>query len=160
MTKPSYREIQTDSLYDSVKFKLTSLKISKKNSKIVIVDDSALFVNALAGFPGVYSSYIYKTIGCEGILKLLGFKKDREAVFKCVIGVSYYGTEKIFEGVCKGRIAYKKRGEGGFGFDPIFVPAGYRKTFAEIAEISLEKKNRISHRGIALRKFVNWFFNQ
>ena len=120
--------------------------------KPVVVEDSGLFIKALRNFPGVYSSYVYSTIGVDGILKLLEGVKERSAYFKCVIALKLSEKERpvLFKGVCYGSIAEKARGSEGFGFDPIFIPRGYDKTFAE----DIEMKNRVSHRYRAIKKLV------
>ena len=121
--------------------------------KPLIVDDSGLFINSLKGFPGPYSSYVYKTIGYEGILKLMSDKDNRRACFKTVAVLVYPPIEKIFVGETCGFITNSPRGSGGFGFDPIFVPEGSNQTYAEM---SIEEKNTISHRGKAFRKLGHW----
>lgn len=119
----------------------------------VIVEDSGLFIHALKGFPGPYSSYVQKTIGNEGILKLMEGLKNRKAYFKSVIGFCMPDEEPVsFEGIVKGNISREIRGEEGFGYDPIFIPEGYSKTFGEDKEL----KNRISHRKRAIENFVAW----
>ena len=118
------------------------------------VEDAGLFVEALNGFPGPYSSYVYKTIGCEGILKLLEGLDNRKAYFLSVVALKAPGLgDVVFNGKVNGIIASEMRGEKGFGFDPIFIPDGCEKTFAEM---SIEEKSRYSHRGKALRKMGEW----
>ena len=122
----------------------------------VIADDSGLEVVFLGGRPGVHSSRYSgeNATDDENISKLLielenAEFDDRAASFKCV-AVYYDGTDKkVFEGVCRGIILNKKRGSGGFGYDPLFVPDGFAQTFAELEP---EIKNKISHRGKALEK--------
>ncbi|MCQ5375520.1 MAG: non-canonical purine NTP pyrophosphatase, partial [Methanomassiliicoccales archaeon] len=106
----------------------------------------------LKGFPGVYSSYVFKTLGCTGILKLMRDVEDREAYFQCCIGCIIDNKEIMVSEKVYGRISTEERGEGGFGFDPIFIPEGEIRTFAEM---SIEEKNRISHRGKAISTLVN-----
>lgn len=116
------------------------------------VDDGGLFVEALRGFPGVFSAHALKTIAAAGVLKLMEGVDDRRAHFACV--VSYHDGRRIhgFAGRCDGTLATAPRSQGhGFGFDPIFVPEGYRETFAEL---SAETKNAMSHRGRALAQLV------
>lgn len=123
-----------------------------------IIEDSGLFVNSLNGFPGVYSSYVYRKIGCEGILKLLSGPVDRSAYFMTVLVYGKAGGElKIFNGRVDGAIAMAIKGKGGFGYDPIFQPFGSELTFAEM---SVEEKNMFSHRAKALRAFASWFVNR
>jgi len=119
------------------------------------VEDAGLFIKALNGFPGPYSSYVFKTLGNEGILKLMKYVEDREALFVSVIAlyVPEYGI-KLFEGVTEGFIAHEVKGIHGFGFDPIFIPKGLSRTYAEL---TVEEKNRISHRGKAFKAMITWF---
>jgi len=121
----------------------------------VLVEDAGLFILALNGFPGPYSSYAYSTLGLSGILKLMRGVEDRWAVFKsavCYVGVG--GENHIFTGEVHGVIADSPRGVSGFGFDPIFIPAeGDGRTFAEM---SVEEKNTYSHRGRAIRRLIEY----
>ncbi|MEM2099051.1 MAG: XTP/dITP diphosphatase [Candidatus Bathyarchaeia archaeon] len=149
-------EIQSEDVGEIAK---ASAKAAFKQCKLpIIVEDAGLFVNALNGFPGPYSAYVYKTIGNMGLLKLLGSIKDRKAAFKSVI--AYYngcGDPVTFEGEALGVITYRERagnGKSGFGFDPIFQPSESTKTFAEM---SIEEKNAFSHRARAIRKFADWY---
>ena len=122
----------------------------------VLVEDAGLFIDALNGFPGPFSSYVYRTIGIRGILKLMENVEDRRARFLSVIAfyTPMIGGVKIFTGEVEGYIAREPRGSGGFGFDPIFIPAeGDGRTFAEQ---SIEEKNKLSHRARAARKFAEW----
>ena len=120
----------------------------------LFVEDAGLFIEALRGFPGPYSSYVYKTLGINGILKLMDGVKDRRAYFKSVIALAIPGEGvKIFTGVVRGSIALEARGAGGFGFDPIFIAEGMDRTFAELRT---GEKNRLSHRGKAFAAMVKW----
>jgi len=130
---------------------------SKHFGKLTIADDSGLEVDSLKGQPGVHSAR-YAGEGAssrEKNQKLLREMKDvpiskRGARFKCIIAVvSPDGREAIAQGECKGRIGFKEKGKKGFGYDPLFILPKYGKT---MAELSLEAKNKISHRGKALRK--------
>ena len=125
--------------------------------KPVIVEDAGLFVEALKGFPGPYSSYVFKTIGVKGVLRLLEGLPNRRAYFSSVIALAYRRGVVLFSGRVDGYIALEPRGSGGFGFDPIFVPEGSTKTFAEM---SLEEKNRFSHRARAARKLCEWLVSE
>ena len=121
-------------------------------------DDTGLEVIALDGAPGVYSA---RYAGEERdsvknmmlLLKNLEDKENRKAQFRTVISLCIDGKMKQFEGVVKGAIATEFKGNKGFGYDPIFIPDGYATTFAEM---SLEEKNEISHRGIAVQKLVTY----
>ncbi len=121
--------------------------------KPIVVDDSGLFIEALGGFPGPYSSYVYKTIGYNGILRLMNGLDDRRACFMTAVAAIYPPLEAVFTGVTCGVITREPRGSGGFGFDPIFAPEGSTRTYAEM---SLEEKNRVSHRARAFAKFAEW----
>jgi len=148
--KIEYPEIQANELEDVVRFALNWLK--DQISKPFFIDDSGLFIDALNGFPGVYSAYVFKTLGNDGILKLMRGVRNRNAYFKSVVGY-YDGNIHIFTGVVRGKIHHEKRGHFGFGFDPIFIPEGFNKTFAEM---TTEEKNKISHRSRALAAFSKW----
>lgn len=149
-------EPQADSLEEVVR------KCAEEASRVIkggfIIDDSGLFIKSLNGFPGVYSSYVFRTIGYEGILKLLSGVADRSAYFETALAYGEQGGEiKIFRGRVDGEISTEARGENGFGFDPIFKPLGSNLTFAEM---STEEKNRFSHRAKALTSFALWFLSK
>ena len=150
-------EIQDDSIENIAK--ASALESSNKTHLPVMVEDAGLFIDALKGFPGPYSKYVYRTIGKEGILKLLKDCDNREARFKSV--VAFCSSElgiKCFRGVVEGKISRDIRGESGFGFDPIFEPNEFSgRTFGEL---SIEEKNRVSHRSRALRSFAKWYKTQ
>ncbi len=120
-----------------------------------IVEDAGLFVASLSGFPGPYSHYALETIGCEGILKLLGSTASREAYFESAIAFADSGGHvKTFLGRVNGKISNEVRGKEGFGFDPIFIPSGAARTFGEL---SLGEKSEISHRRRSLEAFAEWY---
>jgi len=119
----------------------------------VVVEDSGLFIKALNGFPGPFSSYVYKTIGVKGVLKLMKGVTDRSAYFEAAVAIVMPPFERVFKGSVYGRIADSPRGTGGFGFDPIFIPENEDKTFAEM---SVEEKNKYSHRARAFEKLGIW----
>ena len=130
---------------------------SKYLGKLAIADDSGLEVDALGGLPGIHSARYAgeRASNRENNRKLLKemegiWLSKRGAKFRCVIAmVSPDGREAIAEGTCKGRIGFKEVGKKGFGYDPLFILPQYGKT---MAQLSIEEKNRISHRGKALRK--------
>lgn len=157
MIKVKALEIQDDNIENIAR--LSAIDAARKINLPVIVEDAGLFINALNGFPGPYSSYVYRTVGKEGIIKLLEGVSNREAYFKSVVAFcSPNGNVICFEGIAKGKIAIEPRGSGGFGFDPIFEPAEQPgKTFGEM---SIENKNRFSHRAKALKKFAEWYITQ
>ena len=147
-----YPEIQADSLEEVANYGIDLLK--NRINEDFILEDAGLFIESLEGFPGVYSKYVFYTIGCNGILKLLKNIKNRKAVFRSVYG--YYNKEKkikFFIGECKGRISEKIIGNKGFGYDPIFIPKDQNKTFAEM---NIDEKNNYSHRGKSLVKMINY----
>lgn len=144
-------EIQADALMEVVSRKLEAVEESTGNC---LVDDSGLFIDALNGFPGVYSAYVYRTIGVNGICKLMEGIENRRAHFECLFGLRIENKKYFFRGVCNGEIARTPRGNAGFGFDPIFVPEGFNLTFAEMR---IEEKNKISHRGRALQELKAFF---
>jgi len=152
--KGNYPEIQAENLEEIASF--TAKWAAEKTKKAVFVEDAGLFIQALNGFPGPYSSYVYKTLGNRGILKLLDEETHRKAFFISVIAYCEPLSEPItFIGKVNGTIAYEIRGDKGWGFDPIFIPVeGEGKTYAEMGP---ENKNKISHRRKSLEKFGNWF---
>lgn len=121
-------------------------------------DDTGLEVEALDGAPGVYSAR-YAGENCsyqDNVIKLLDALKDienRKARFRTVIALNLDGKQYTFEGIVNGIITKEQHGEKGFGYDPIFLPDGYDMTFAEMP---LEIKNKISHRGIATQKLIEF----
>lgn len=119
-------------------------------------DDSGLEVDALDGAPGVYSARYSGGGSEENMTKLLHNltgKSERGAQFRTVIALLIGEDTRMFEGIVRGTIIEERRGEGGFGYDPIFVPEGYDKTFAELGS---EIKNRISHRAQAVEKLAEY----
>ena len=146
-------EIQAETVKEVALFKLNSIKEKIDNS--FFIEDAGFFVyTPLKGFPGVYSSYVLKTIGNEGIIKLINKFENSVAYFEAVIVLYFKPLDRIFtfEGKIKGKVSRQIRGEEGFGFDPIFIPdLNSDKTFAEL---SMEEKNKISHRGQAIRKLI------
>lgn len=137
-----------------------AVEISKKVDGIIIADDTGLFVEKLNGEPGVYSSrYAGENVTYEdNNKKLLKELRDipmneRNAKFKTVMAIVLEDKSiRTVEGECKGKIAFEPRGNGGFGYDPLFIVDGYNKTFAELGE---EIKNNISHRANALKNLRN-----
>ena len=123
-----------------------------------LADDTGLEVTALDGAPGVYSARYAGENATYGdnvdkLLKELDGASDRSARFRTVIAFVSDEGEYLFEGSCEGEIIREKRGEKGFGYDPVFVPEKFDRTFAEL---SSNEKNKISHRGRALQKFMDF----
>jgi XTP/dITP diphosphohydrolase len=143
-----YEEIQADTTEEISRD--SCAKIAVKLDGEFFLEDTGLYIDPLNGFPGPYSSYVQKTIGNKGILKLL-HNNGRDATFLTV--VSYWNGKEImqFAGELKGKISYTERGENGFGYDPIFIPDGSEKS---LAEMTIPEKNAISHRSIAVQKFI------
>ncbi|MFH1789435.1 MAG: XTP/dITP diphosphatase [Candidatus Altiarchaeota archaeon] len=123
-----------------------------KIGKPVIVEDSGLFIQALDDFPGAYSAYVYGKLGNYGILKLLGDTGNRRAEFASSVAYFDGETLKSFEGRVAGSITPEPRGSSGFGYDPVFMPEGYDKTFAEDTKL----KNELSHRRKSFEGFLSW----
>jgi XTP/dITP diphosphohydrolase len=124
-------------------------------------DDTGLEIDALNGEPGVYSArYAGEEKSADANMKLVLEKltkiNKRSARFRTVISLVVNGNEKQFEGLVEGEILKEKRGGSGFGYDPIFKPNGFNQTFAEM---NLSDKNKISHRGRAVKKLVNYLKN-
>ncbi len=139
--------------------------INERSGRNCFADDTGLEVDALDGAPGVYSAR-YSRIGepvfphmeaAEGNIKKLLLKmegeRERSARFRTVISLVLDGKEYQFEGVVEGHITEKPSGAKGFGYDPVFMPAGYDITFAEM---DLELKNKISHRALAVAQLVDF----
>lgn len=137
--------------------------------KDCFADDTGLEVEILDGQPGVFSArYAEHTgelkpgenVSAANIRKLLALmkgKENRKARFRSIIVLIYEGKEFLFEGIVNGRIIEKKRGDNGFGYDPVFVPSGFEQTFAEM---TLQQKNKISHRAIAINKLVEFLVDR
>lgn len=125
----------------------------KQTSKPVLVEDTGLTIEEWNGLPGALIKWFVKTVGTGGIVKLVDGFKSRRATAKTTFAYADQNGTMIFSGEVKGRIAKEPRGETNFGWDPIFIPDGYSKTFAEMAP---EEKNKISHRKLALDKVAHF----
>jgi XTP/dITP diphosphohydrolase len=147
-------EIQSHSLAEIASF--AAKQAAQSTRKVVVAEDAGFFVLGLGGFPGPYSSYVFDTVGTEGILRLMRNVKNRSASFQAV--VAYCGPNQrpiCFTGSVRGSLASRPRGSHGFGYDPIFVPRqGDGRTFAQM---SMNEKNLMSHRANAFAKFCRWF---
>jgi len=148
-------EIQANSNRDIAIYKLNSVK-DKINGSFFIEDAGFYVDQPLKGFPGVYSSYVFKTIGNEGILKLIDDFKRTKAHFSAIIAFYFKPKDEshLFEGVVNGKVSKKIRGSHGFGFDPIFIP--YEMPDKTFGELTIEEKNNISHRGKALAQLISF----
>ena len=151
--KTTLEEIQSNSMCEIAKRK--AIDAYSKKQKPVIIEDDGLFINSLEGFPGPYSSYVYDTIGNKGIIRLLENTKLRDAKFVAIIAY-YNGVDdvKLFESSIPGKISSIIE-QGGWGYDPIFIPDGESKTYANMFD-----KDKFSHRSVALTKFSNWFLDK
>jgi len=148
--KSSLQEIQADTLEEVAFHK--SLDAFSRCSKPVIIEDDGLFIRSLNGFPGPYSSFALKTIGNKGILKLV--KSKRSATFQSVIAYCEKKDDvQLFKAEAIGKISQKQTGKK-WGYDPIFIPEGQTKTYAQL------EKDLISHRYLALKKFAIWYLHR
>lgn len=131
----------------------TALKmLASKRTAPFIIEDSGLFIDSLNGFPGAYSAMVYRKIGLDGILRLMNGRKNRLAKFVSVIGYFDGENEHLFEGIAEGSICNAIKGNEGFGYDPLFIPKGYKFTFAE----NMSLKADVSHRRMALNQFIKF----
>lgn len=148
-------EIQAERLKDVAIFKLQSIKENLNSS--YFIEDAGFFVDVpLNGFPGIYSKYVLHTIGNEGILRLIDDFNETKAHFETVIALYHKPNDKIlvFEGKVEGCVSAIKRGEHGFGFDPIFTSNEIPyKTFAEL---TTDEKNQVSHRAKAWTQLLKY----
>ncbi|WP_324069609.1 MAG: non-canonical purine NTP diphosphatase [Flavobacterium sp.] len=133
--------------------------VTEKYGYDCFADDTGLEVKALNGAPGVYSARYAgeqkdANDNMDKLLFKLKDKTNRKANFKTVIALNLKGKQNLFSGIIHGKIIEEKIGTNGFGYDPIFVADGYNKTFAEL---SMEEKSTISHRGIAVKQLIEYF---
>jgi XTP/dITP diphosphohydrolase len=159
---PELPEIEETGTTFEANARLKAEGISMHLSGLVLADDSGLEVDALGGEPGIYSAR-YAGPGCTDLQntelvleKMKSFSAEkRSARFRCVLAVARDGkTIATFDGSVEGRLTTQITGEGGFGYDPIFIPEGYEKSFGELPS---ELKNSMSHRGRALEQFRIWW---
>jgi len=146
--KMKYLEIQGSDLVEIAR-KSAEL-LSSEIKKPFFIEDSGLFIEALNGFPGPYSSFVFKTIGNEGIIRLMKGEKNRKAYFLAVIAYFDGSDVHTFVGRVEGEISEEIRGDKGFGYDPVFLYGD--KTFAEMGD----EKNEVSHRRRALESFFEF----
>ena len=119
----------------------------------ILVEDSGLMVDAWGGFPGALTKWVMNSVGNEGLLRMLAPEEDRSARAVCVVALAEAdGKVRTFRGEVRGTVAESPRGEGGFGYDPVFVPGCSSMTYAEMGE----GKNRDSHRARAFRAVKEW----
>ena len=178
MFRCELEEIQSDSLAEIAARKAAGAAAACGGGRHVIVEDGGLFIDALGGFPGPYSAYVYGTVGPRAVARLVPRGAPRSASFRSAVAYSGprlragAGARRrggggggpasaavVFEGSVDGAIAPRPRGAG-WGYDPVFVPAGHRSTFAQMAAGPGGKgpaKNDLSHRRAALERFAAWF---
>lgn len=150
----SYPELQDNDLSKIAAY--GAKYCAEELKKPVIVEDSGLFIDALNGFPGPYSSYVQKTIGNKGILKLMQNVENRRAEFRSVIGYCAPGEQATtFMGNWWGEILTEEVGSNGFGYDPIF---SYRRF--PVGEMTVEQKNEVSHRRRSILQFREWYLSK
>jgi XTP/dITP diphosphohydrolase len=119
----------------------------------VLVEDSGLMVDAWGGFPGALTKWVMQSVGNEGLLRMLAPEEDRSARAVCVVALAGAdGEVHTFRGEVQGTVAGNPRGDGGFGYDPVFVPGWSEETYAEMGEA----KNADSHRARAFRALKEW----
>ena len=153
---PMPEAVEDGETFDDNAYK-KALHYSKMLGLPCLADDSGLVVNALDGRPGVYSArYAGENASdwdnCEKLLQEMDGKEDRSAYFMCVLSLATpQGPALTWEGRCDGEILTKRKGEAGFGYDPVFFFQPFNKTFAEV---SMEDKSEVSHRGKALAEFA------
>lgn len=137
---------------------LKSHYIYERYQKNCFADDTGLEIESLNGEPGVYSAR-YAGVNknheenIDLVLKKMNGKENRNARFRTIISLIFDGKEYLFEGILNGKIRHERSGDQGFGYDPIFEPEGYTCT---LGEMSLEDKNRISHRGKAIQALATF----
>ena len=150
--KTTLEEIQSSSLSKIAERK--AIDAYTKVQKPVIIEDDGLFINSLDGFPGPYSSYVYDTIGNKGIIRLLENTELRDAKFTAIIAYcNGVDNVELFESSIPGKISSFIE-KGGWGYDPIFIPNGESKTYANVTN-----KDKLSHRSASLKKFSDWFMH-
>jgi XTP/dITP diphosphohydrolase len=153
--KRGYPEIQANTLREVAEAGARHLLESGLKPPFAL-EDSGLFVAALRGFPGVYSRHALDTIGIPGLLRLMQDVEAemRSAAFQaCLLYVDAAGRPHAFEGAAPGRVAERAAGTGGFGFDPVFLPRGHDRTFAEMDGA---EKAALGHRGQAVAAFLEF----
>lgn len=146
-------ELQADTLQEVARF--SADQVRERFRGAFFLEDAGLFIDALQGFPGVYSSYVFSTLGLDGVLRLMESvpEDERTARFEsCIAYRPTRGKTKLFLGACEGRILDAPREGRDFGFDPIFAPKGDDRAFSEIPA---GEKNKVSHRGAALAQLVD-----
>ena len=152
-SKINLEEIQSNSLSEIAKRK--AIDAFSKVQKPLIIEDDGLFIDSLNGFPGPYSSYVYDTIGNKGLIQLLENIESRNAKFVAIVAYcNGIDDVELFESSISGKISLFIE-DGGWGYDPIFIPDGETKTYANVSD-----KDNFSHRAASLKKFSDWFMHK
>ena len=147
-------EIQSLDAKEVVKHKL--IEAQKHHKGEFVIEDASIDFEALNGFPGPLFKFMVNSIGRQKLFDICDNFGNTNASARAIVGYSNGTGTKFFEGIIKGKIVAPK-GESTFGWDPIFIPEGHTKTFAEMGK---EEKNKISHRSIAFKKFKLWYEEQ
>ncbi|MDG7044780.1 MAG: RdgB/HAM1 family non-canonical purine NTP pyrophosphatase [Nitrososphaerota archaeon] len=148
--KTEKKEVQSDDV-ETVALEAAKAAAIYESSPFIIEDDG-LFIDCLNGFPGPYSSYVLIKLGLERVLKLID-EDDRRARFKSAVALHLDGRFMIFTGIAEGTISFAKKGDLGFGYDPIFIPDVGKRT---MAEMTVMEKSTISHRGKSLTSLAGY----
>ena len=154
--KMKYAEVQADTI-DLVAM-ASATQIASYLSKAFVIEDSGITIDALMGFPGPYSSFVFQTIGNQGIIDLMRDKENRSASFRSVFVLFDGDAFHKFTGETRGVLDADKRGDMGFGYDPIFVPYDENGILLDktYAQLPIELKNKLSHRGKSLEKLISY----
>lgn len=152
-----YTELQADTIEEIAMASATSLSTIIQGD--FFIEDSGLSIDALQGFPGPYSSYVLQTIGWNGILQLMNHYDLRKAKFISVIVLIRNNKLDVFSGECQGIISHQGLGDEGFGYDPIFIPLKNDSEAKTFAQLSIEEKNKISHRSKSVDKLIDFLIN-
>ncbi|OYT56357.1 MAG: non-canonical purine NTP pyrophosphatase [Candidatus Aenigmarchaeota archaeon ex4484_14] len=150
--KYNYPEIKDDEKIETVAL-LGASYCYKKFGKGVIVTDVGLFIDALNGFPGINTSFVLKKIGTIGLIKLMKGVKNRSVDFRLALGYAGKKGSKVFSASVSGKVAQRPAGRGGFGFDPIFILDGQKKTFAQDPSL----RDRYGPFRMCVKKFIRWY---
>lgn len=155
---PDLKEVEEDRATLSGNALKKAQYVSSETGLPALSDDTGLEVKALSGAPGIYSArYAGENSSYEDnvqkLLKEMKKQTDRTARFRTVVALVTADSEYTFEGICNGHILLEQKGDKGFGYDPVFMPEGYERSFAELDS---SEKNSISHRGKAIKNFVEF----
>lgn len=125
--------------------------------KPIVTDDVAVYIDAWNNFPGPFVKFVYTVMGIPKLLELFKDEKNRRVTVECAVGLHDGESVHVFTGKVSGNLAYEQRGSNGWGFDPIIIPDGQTRTFAQMSN---EEKNKISHRGLAFAQLKEFLDSQ